>query len=74
MALVGSRLSRAAPDDFLHALVGRDLPVDGYGTALPVESVRGSGINRVQRTTPLRVGSPDATPAEKGSEENPGVD
>ena len=36
IALVGSRLNRAAPDNFLQALVGRDLPVDGYGAALPV--------------------------------------
>src|SRR5262245_12603821 len=34
----------------------------------------GSAINRVQRTTLFRVGSPDATPTEKGSAENFGVD
>ena len=43
MALVGSRLNRAAPDNFLQALVGRDLPVDGYGAALPVEFGAGIG-------------------------------
>src|SRR4051812_27632852 len=33
-------------------------------------SVLGSGIRRVHKTMPLRVGSPDATPAANGSAEN----
>ena len=58
----------------MHLIVGGDLPVDGDWLDPTPPPCSGSGARRVQRTTLLWVGSPEATPSVNGGGEGSNAD